>query len=397
MSLARVVAVALAWTAVRAHAGGFERAEQSPEGVATAGAQTADAYSAAAAYYNPAALAFQRGLTLQGGAVVTLSRATAMPSTGAEAASSTNFATPAVFVGQRVAARFAVGVGVFDPFAASTHYASAAGLGAPGSVELRAVAVNPSLAIRPLPWIAVGFGLDVVPTTLQYVHRQPDGTDLTVDVRGTGIGGNAALLVRALPRWLDLGVAYRSAIDVELSSKQQGKGTLPLPHSFAFGAASRPLAGLTLTADVRLTLWQDFASLRFAPNGAAPYDLITLNWQNSIGVRAGASYQLWRDSDGEPRLAVRIGGGWDQAPTSRASVDPAFADGDRIVVAAGAGARWRFVTVDAGYMAAIVQPFVGAFGAAVSRYQSLTHTVAVALTFRLPELGYRVDEVAFKR
>lgn len=50
------------------HAGGFELVEQSPAGVATAGAQTADADGAAAVYYDPAALLFRAGLTVQGGA-----------------------------------------------------------------------------------------------------------------------------------------------------------------------------------------------------------------------------------------------------------------------------------------------------------------------------------------
>ena len=124
---------------------------------------------------------------------------------------------------------------------------------------------------------------------------------------------------------------------------------------------------------------------------------MTLNWQSSVGVRGGAAYQFLRDASGEPRLTARNGGGWVAAPTTPAAVPPPFADGDRILVAAGAGAKWNFVSLDVGYLATIVQPFVGASGSFVARYQSLTHTVAVALTFRLPELGYRVDEIAFKR
>ena len=115
-SRALAVAVALLASA-RALASGFELVEQSPEGAATAGAQTADADSAAAAYYNPAALAFQPGLTVQGGADVVLYRGTATPAAGGEAASTGLYATPTVFAGQRIAARYAIGIGVFDPFA----------------------------------------------------------------------------------------------------------------------------------------------------------------------------------------------------------------------------------------------------------------------------------------
>ena len=76
-ALPTLVAVAALVAARAAHAGGFELVEQSPEAVATAGAQTADASAPAAVYYNPAALAFQRGVTAQAGASLVVYRGTA--------------------------------------------------------------------------------------------------------------------------------------------------------------------------------------------------------------------------------------------------------------------------------------------------------------------------------
>lgn len=400
-----LAAAVVVLTAARALAGGFERAEQSPEGIATAGAQTADTDNAAAAYYDPAALAFQRGLTLQGGANVILYRGTVTPqgaSGGGEVAASVDFATPAVFAGQRVAARFAVGVGVFDPFAWSASYPpSWAGRFAGTSIDLRALAVNPSVAFRPLPWLALGLGVDIVPTTLSYRHATQAAAgggegSFALDASATGFGGNAALLVRVVPRWLDAAFAYRSAVDVDLTSPA-GKGTLPLPHAFTFAVASRPVAGLTLTTDVRLTLWHDLAALSFTPpDPMAPADGIALGWQNSVGVRAGAAFKLWRASDGEPRLTVRLGAGWDQAPTSPAAAHPLFADGDRVLASGGVGARFAFVSVDVGYLVAIAQPYSGASGTFFARYAAVTHTLALAVTVRLPELGYHLDEPDFR-
>jgi long-chain fatty acid transport protein len=397
-----LVAVAVALTAGRAFAAGFERAEQSPEAVATAGAQTADADAAAAVYYDPAALAFQRGLTVQGGATILLYRGTVTPSTGGgDVAGSADFATPTVFVGQRVAARFAVGIGVFDPFAWSIAYApSWAGRFAGTSVDVRALAINPSLALRPVPWLALGFGVDIVPTTLSYRHAtQTTGGESTfaADVSATGVGGNASILVRVLPRWLDAAFAYRSAVDVDVAGSA-GKGTLPLPHAFTFAVASRPVAGLTLTTDVRLTLWHDLSALTLTPSDPmAAADSIELRWQNTVGVRVGAAYKFCRDADGAPRLALRLGAGWEQAPTSPAAAHPLFADGDRWLASAGVGARLGVVSFDVGYLVAIAQPYSGASGNFFARYSALTHTLAVALTFRLPDFGYHVDEPAFKR
>jgi len=400
LSTAVALATALVTlAAARAHAAGFELVEQGPEAVATAGAQTADAGAAAAAYYNPAALTFQPGTTLQGGADLLVYRGTAATASG-DVASSALYATPAVFGGVRVAPRYAVGIGVFDPFAWSIAYpAGWAGRLAGLSLDVRALAVNPSVAFRPLPWLAIGFGVDIVPTTLSYrrataLSGGAEG-ELAVDVSGTGVGGNTTILVRAVPRWLDLAIAYRSAIDLDLSSSA-AKATLPLPHAFSFGVASRPVAGLTLTTDVRLTLWSDLRALSFTfSDMTTPKEAVTLDYGDTVGVRAGAAYRFWRDADDQPRLAVRLGGGWEQGPTAAAATSPLLPDGDRFLVAVGGGVRFGAVALDVGYVAAIASEVTGASGTFVARYHAVTHTVSVALTFRLPNFPSRLDEPDF--
>ena len=397
-ALALATALAALLPATRARAGGFELVEQSPEAVATAGAQTADAYAAGAAYYNPAALTFQPGTTLQGGANLLVYRGTATTAMG-DTASSALYATPTVFGGVRVAPRYAVGIGVFDPFAWSIDYpASWDGRGDALSLDLRALAINPSVAMRPWSWLAIGFGVDIVPTTLSYrrVSVTTGGdVDVSADVRGTGVGGNASILVRIVPRWLDAAVAYRSAMDLDLSSSAV-KTTLPLPHQLSFAVASRPIAGLTLTTDVRLTLWQDLRAIAFrASDGTG--DTITLDYADSVSVRVGAAWRFWRDAGGEPRLCARLGGGWDQAPTAPASTSPFFPDGDRALVGGGFGARLGFVSLDVGYLAAIASDLTGTNVRFTARYHAVTHTVSVALTFRLPKFPSRLDEPDFAR
>ncbi|HEY2748369.1 MAG TPA: outer membrane protein transport protein [Polyangia bacterium] len=390
-ALPLAVTVAAMWPA-RAGASGFELVEQSPEATATAGAQAADASSAAAVYYNPAALAFQNGTTVQGGADILVYRGSATASAGA-ADSSALYATPTVFAGARIAARFAAGIGVFDPFAFSISYPPAwAGSAFGTALDLRALAVNPSVALRPLPWLALGFGVDVVPATLAYRRA-----GAALDLSGTGVGGNAGLFVRILPRWLDAAFTYRSAIDLDLSSSA-AKGTLPLPHAFTFALATHPIAGLTLDADVRLTLWQDLGTVGFTfSDMTTPKETLTLDYNDTVGVRVGASWRFWRDGDGEPRLAVRVGGGWEQSPTNAAATSPLLPDGDRYFAGGGLGARLGFVSVDAGYLAAISSDFLGADGTFVARYHSITHTVSIALTFRVRDVPWHNDEPDFRR
>jgi long-subunit fatty acid transport protein len=256
------------------------------------------------------------------------------------------------------------------------------------------------VALRPWPWIAFGFGVDIVPTTLSYRRATALGGgaegELAIDVSGTGVGGNAAVLVRAVPRWLDLAIAYRSAIDLDLSSSA-AKTTLPLPHQLSFAVASRPIAGLTLTTDVRVTLWQDVRAVSFTfSDMTTPKETLTLDYGDTVGVRVGATYRFLRDADDEPRLTARIGGGWEQGPTSPAATSPLLPDGDRALVGGGFGARFGFVAVDAGYLAAIATEIVGLSGSFAARYRSVTHTVSLALTFRLPEFPSRLDEPDFK-
>ena len=402
-----VLVAAAMLTSARARGAGFELAEQSPEAVGTAGAQTADAYAAAAVYYDPAALAFQPGLTVQAGADVIAYRGSAASSTGGETRAWSNAATPTVFVSQRLGARLAVGIGVFDPFARSIAYPSDwPGRAVGVALDLRAVAVNPSVALRPLPWLAIGFGVDIVATTLHYARAADSGAIFAVDASATGFGGNAAILVRVLRRWLDVAVSYRSALDVDLgghaSAALDARATLPLPHALAFALASRPLDGLTLTADVRLTLWRDLSALTI--NLTDPMlrqppasETVALDWQDTVGVRVGAAWRWWRDADGAPRLTARLGAGWEQAPTSPAHGSPLFADGDRVLVGAGGGVRLGALSLDVGYLAAIAGSYVGASGSFVARYQAVTHTIAVALTLRLPDVPRRLDEPDFKR
>ncbi len=373
--------VAAALLATVAPARAVERVEQGPVGVATAGAQTADADSPAAVYYDPAALAFQRGFSVAAGVDVSLRRATASTASG-DAADATTLAAPAVFAAQRISSRYAVGIGVYEPFAWSSAYAA----GWPGryeglSLELHAIDVNPVVAIRPLRWLAIAFGVDILPTTFSWQRATMapgggDGTPLSIASSATGAGGNASLFVRILPRWLDAAFSYRSAAVVELPYNG-AHATLTLPHTFTWGAATHPVAGLTITADVRFVLWQDLRALTFAtPDGGSV--ALALAWQNTVGVRAGAQYRFWRD-----RLVVRVGGGWEQGPSSAATAPPVLVVGDRGLIGGGIGGRWRWLGLDAGYLATIGADFTGASNSFVARYSAVTHTISVAASFRL--------------
>ena len=123
---------------------------------------------------------------------------------------------------------------------------------------------------------------------------------------------------------------------------------------------------------MRVTLWQDVRALSFTfSDGTTPKETVTLNYGDTVGVRVGASYRFWRDADDEPRLTARIGGGWEQGPTSPAATSPLLPDGDRALVGGGFGLRFGVVAVDAGYLAAIAPRVPRRLsGSFVARYRS---------------------------
>jgi hypothetical protein len=363
MRAVAVCAIVLAASGARADAP--EPAEQSPEGVATAGAQTADADAPAALFYDPAAMTFQRGLTVQaGGAAIVDSD----PGSGARA-----LGVPAIFASQRVSERYAVGLALDEALAWRRP--------APSGLDWRGYDVTVAAAVRPRRWLALGLALDLVPTTV----ADTVGAE-RLAASGTGLGGHASLLVRALPRWLELALAYRSAVELPLAGTVTAPGAAPLhasgtqltAHQLTLGIASHPLPGLTLTTDVRLALWSALPSLALLLGDGAGQPRGTfvdaLALRDVAGVRAGAAYRFWRRGDGEPRLVARVGAGWEQAPA------PPY--GDRGIVAAGFGARvWR-LALDVAYAATVAR--------APSGGDAVTHVVSAAVTLRLPSLGGRL-------
>jgi long-chain fatty acid transport protein len=399
--------------AATAHASGPELVEQSPAGVALAGAQAADSGAAAAVYYNPAALAFQAGLMAEGGGAALLERASATVN-GVRSDGSAAFGVPAVFASLRVSPRYAVGIGVYEPFAWSRAWPTGFAAGLQGlGFDWRALAVNPSIAVRPRRWFALGLGIDIVPTTITLRRLVLDGNgdgERRIDSAGTGFGGNVGLLFRVLRRpatglRVDVAVSYRSAISVGLSGRARTTAlgtttaslpplasvtaTLPTPHAFTFAAAVHALATLTLTADLRVSLWRSFSSLLFTlGNGGgatAPtvLDATLLQWRDTVGIRVGAQYGLWRDGAGDPRLVLRVGGGFEQSPAPSSPTSPLFVDGDRGLVGAGVAVRVGAFCLEASYGAAIATSRGG--------YSEVTHIIAAALSARWPDLPRRND------
>ncbi len=412
-----VAAAALcSWSQV--YGAGLELPEQSPGGLATAGAQAAVADDASANYYNPAGLAFQRGLHIMAGANLLLADTTQTTTTPAtQIHSKTTDVAPTVYVGARLGAHVAIGVGLFANFAQHQDFPV---LDNPArfvgyQVKIQAVTINANIAVRPLHWLSIAAGIDVVPSSFE-VHQALNfgsGEGSIHDVStATGIGGNVALLIHAVPRWLDLGFSYRSAVRLDFSGQallttppelasqqsalQNASNTITLPHNMTLALASHPLKHLTVDVDVHVTLWSSFqqqqVTLTDPANRAKQVSTTPLNFRNEAGIRLGLMYRRCNEA-----LVLRLGGGYDRTPVPQASLGPITPDGDRGVVGAGLGYQWRFIGFDAGYLFTYVPNRLSANAALPgTTYKTVANIVGLTINLAFDKVGSRITDARYR-
>jgi long-chain fatty acid transport protein len=406
----------------RAFAGGFELFEQSPAGVGTAGAQSAVTDDPGAVFANPARMTYQKGLGILAGLNIIHSDTHVSPPAGlGTSADSVNTAVaPTLYLVQRIGARFAVGVGAFSNFDDIQKWPSNDNFGGRFlgyGVNLTTFTINPSVAFRPLPWLSLGVGLDIVPATFEVKQTLNfGGAEGNAHASGsaTGVGGNLGLYVRIVPRWLDFAFTYRSAVDLDFtghaslaippelasmaSSFQNAKTNVTLPHNFTFGVGSHLLPNLSVDFDVHLVLWDVLKSLTLtltdpaAPPGTpATTQGQTLNFQISYGLRLGFEYRVL-----DEKLRIRLGGGYDRTPTPRSTLAPLAPDADRGLVSIGLGYHTGIIGLDLGYMFVYLPKRTSTEPSYPATYNSTAHVVALGVTLKFDEFGGRLNEPAFK-
>ena len=406
-----VASLALSRTAA---AGGIELDEQSARATATAGAQTAVANDPSAIFYNPAGLVDQPGFNVLAGGNIIYTHTTATTLEMPQTTTATHTAIiPLLFASQRFGKRVALGAGVFtqwgEHFGWPTNW--------PGRfigqfIDITSATFDFSVSIRLLPFLSVGGGLDVVPASVDLYRAANFGAaegSLHVGMNGIGVGGNVGFLVDLVPKWLRLGFMYRSRVDVdldghgvisapvELSSltggRQIAKTTLILPHTLAAGLAVTPWhSKLTLSADLRVTLWRDLQMLTLtltnpdAPVGTpSQSQSLALGLHNSWALRFGGELRLLGG-----HLHLRLGVGYDSTPLPNENLGPLLPDAPRVEVAGGIGWHERWIALDAGYMAVILQNETSTSPDFRASYASTGHVISLTATLRFVRVARHV-------
>lgn len=334
-------------------ASGFEVPWQSARVSGMGGAGTALSEDAAAAWYNPAALADGAGLRAAGGASLALARvqAEALP-TSPDAPWSAQTVTPPAFPPW---ASVSYARGRFAG-SASFNAAYAGGVLWPEDWPYRfdVIASSPqflrstaagAVAIGPVRF-ALGAHLDAGSLSVRKAtdHISEEG-QVELLLRGRGVGLDAAVFV-APTEHLSIGASYKSRTALDLAGEADFDVPAPFAAQYPDQAVSaqwtlpdRLAVGVSVqggawrgSLDGVLTTWSVNDTLTFDFSEEATSDLTqTQLWRNSFALRGGAEW-----SPGRFQLRGGLGlDGLPQAPPPASTLGPASPDCKRISISLG--------------------------------------------------------------
>jgi long-chain fatty acid transport protein len=301
--------------------GGYQLNEQGARAVGMGGAFVARASDPSAIYFNPAGLAFQKGINVLGGInliMPSIKFTGALTQQPVETSTKSKVFTPINLYGSyQISDDIVVGLGIFNPFGLGTEWPDLWGKEIAGTYnglyfgslqsgglksDLQMWYFNPSIGYKIDDQLSVGLGVSYVYGTATISRRvyRGGGSYGTTTLDGTGKGFNVNFGAIYKPMdGFSIGASYRITTDIEFSGDykeptgtSKGKATLPMPGNLCIGAAYDVMPELTLEADIQYILWSayDKLSIVLTPGGAQPPQI--KDWDNGIILRGGAEYKL---------------------------------------------------------------------------------------------------------
>lgn len=404
--------------AQQAHAAGFLNSDQSPTAVGLAGAVVARPDDASAIFYNPAGLGYQAGLSVLAGAtLINLKQNVTDPSGASFDSKGGNFVAPNLFVAARVTDRISLGVGVFANHANNADWQNPDDTrDFPGrykalKVSLQGITINPTIAVRPIPELSFGAGIDLEIGQLELIRALAlGGADARIALAGNtvGVGGNIGVLARLLDGRLNFGLAFRSALNLHFQDMQLGASAPPgvsftfpytkastdvgAPHIVSLGVAGKPIQFLTISADFISTIWSDTRSQTLTlsdDQGNQQSSISQRNWRDTYSGRFGLEGDLGTVLKPGSKLwpKIRLGFGYDPSPIPAQTIDTSSPDSDRFLVSAGLSLGYRGIgSIELGYTAQIFRGRTSENPDLPLSYSSMINTFSAAINLQLERL-----------
>jgi long-chain fatty acid transport protein len=408
-SASAILAVGSALLSSTAEAAGTALDLQSARGTGMAAAVTAMIDDSSAIFYNPAGIAQGRGVDAQIGDTLV------MPSfkftdTNKQSTTTLFRVSPPfqAYESGGITEHLSIGVGVFSPFGLTVPWPSDwEGKSVVTEASLATFDFNPTVAYRIGP-LRIGAGLQLVRATVDLKRKidTPEEASVELGADTWGEGFNVGAQLEAIPQYLSLGVAYRSAVTLDFTGNvhfedvpppfqatlhdQLVKTSLTNPDVLQMGIASRPVQNLVLDVDLVWYGWSKFHAIDLSyPNDASGTlsSQEAKNWKNTVNAHLGGE--------------LSVGGGWraragilyDPSPSPSNTLLPDVPDADRLNLAVGAGyAHPSGFAVDLGYQFIILfnrtATPAGSPGLA-GTYGGDTHVIGLSVAYRTPRATAR--------
>lgn len=368
-----------------ARGAGFLLYEHATVAMSMGGAFTAVADNPSAIWHNPAGLSWVEGTQLLLGATFIMpSGSVNMPYFDQTYKQKSQvFVLPNIYLTHKFTDRVTAGIAFVAPFGLGTTWMSTVTspptfplsyLGY--SNDMKTFFINPTIAVKVLDNLSVGFGVSYIfsDLTLDLYQSEtlppPPAEGLPYDVptamKGSGDSFNVNAGVLYKGKGFSLGASYRSQFNIKYS------GTVTLDNQFvpALLQAYIPPEGTVTTTfkfpailtlglaidisekllwsfDFHTYFWGRFDSYTADIVFPSPYPAQTLtavqNWQDAHCIRMGFQYKA---SD---KLTLRLGGFYDETPQPVETMDPNLPDNDRWAITGGLGYKIGKFTIDVGY------------------------------------------------
>jgi len=358
-----------------AFASGFAVKDQGTKAMSLGNAFTGVADDTTAAWYNPAALVFQDGVSVTAGGQVVI------PTVDYTAVNGTtysmdkkNHVIPFGYVSYNLEdSPVAFSLVVNAPFGLSTDWTNSGApftsaqtpanpTGASKSLtfsEIRMINVNPSVAYQINENLSVAVGVMYFDAT----NVAFDSTAVTQHGSGNGWGGNAAIFYKSDS--FDAGLSYRSSVKVDVTGTATGGSALAFaglngvsssvntsfttPDMVSGGISFHPVDNVLVSAQVDWVNWKTFDQLKFN-YGTSALNAITgssqtapENWKATTSFALGTEWSLQED------MHLRAGYAFDPTPVSSVEFSPRITDNDRHFFTVGYGQDFSSGTLNIAY------------------------------------------------
>lgn len=401
LGVAAVLALVGLWGAP-ALAGGYAQGTQGAASAGVAGAMTARPDTPEAGYYNPAGFVLRPGWSAMVGAGAIFPTLYHVEPGGGERTRAENelALVPHLHAHWRPGKRWALGMSLGVPYGSSLRWPENwAGRFEAQAVSLRAWEASPSLALRPVDWLAIGAGPRLVYGTIgltRHIDVARSGEEASVDLSANAAGLGAQVGVWLAPtRRLSFGMSWRSTVrlnfsgtadftDVPPELSEQARDTpfattMVLPDRLTLGGAWKLGADAIVSLDVEYNRWSANQTFDVDFEDEQVDDIQEpRGWRDTFGMRAGVEYASPLGG-----LVMRSGFAVDPTPTPPDALTPAQPDTDRYIASLGVAYDVdKHLQVNAAYNYVILSQTAAGTDAYPGIYDGFAHVLVLSLVAR---------------